>query len=234
MDALNAPSRRIVFIGTGGVLDDPERAAHLRDLRLPPTAVEGLTTIVLDLSGMDPTTAALREIIVPLGQRLRGGVYGTMKLIVATPNEAIAEFVGLLAGAHGFPIYLAASSSGDDVARARPAGGLTETEQQTLHELWDSGGWATVADLAGRFGIETTAVNNRLTNLDRKGYIHRYRRPRRYGDIYLDPRAPVPTRDALRAHGITTDPYDRSPLRLDGQAAARAAEILKRRASQDD
>jgi hypothetical protein len=224
-----------MYIGTGGVLGDPDRAAELRDQRLPPTVLPGFTTLVLDLSGMTPTPAALRELIIPLGQRLRGGVYGAAKLILATPDDAVAEVVDLLAGAHGLPIFLARSSSPEDVARARPAGDLTATEHQTLRELAAAGGLATVADLAGRFGIEPTAVNNRLTNLDRKGYVYRYHRTRRSGDLYLDPRAPfdteghgaVPTRDALQAAGIWSDPYDRSPLRLEGDAAERAADILE-------
>ena len=44
-----APTRRVMFIGTGGVLTDTVRAAELRDLRLPPTALGGATTVVLDL-----------------------------------------------------------------------------------------------------------------------------------------------------------------------------------------
>jgi DNA-binding Lrp family transcriptional regulator len=223
-----------MYIGTGGILGDPGRAAELRDQRLPPTVLPGFTTLVLDLSGMTPTPAALRELIVPLGQRLRGGVYGTAKLILATPDDAVAEVVDLLASAHGLPIFLARSSSPEDVARARPAGDLTTTDHQTLEGLAAAGGLATVADLAGRFGIEPTAVNNRLANLDRKGYLYRYHRPRRSGDVYLDPRAPFdigaygapPSREALKAAGIETDPYDRSALRLEGEAAQRAAELL--------
>jgi DNA-binding Lrp family transcriptional regulator len=232
---MNAPTWRVMFIGTGGVLNDTDRAAELREHHLPPTALEGLTTVVLDLSGMTPTPAALREIVVPLGQRLRGGVYGATMLVVATPDKAVAEVIDLLAGAYGLSLYLAESSSSEDIRRARPAGDLTATEKQTLAALAAAGGRATVAALSERVGIEPTAVNNRLAKLDSKGYIYRYRRPRRVGDLYLDPRVPseaegaMPSREALRAHGIETNPYDRSPLKLEGEAAQRAAEIIRRR-----
>ena len=225
----------MLHIGTGGLVADPERVAELRDQRLPPTALPGFTTLVLDLSGMTPTPAVLRELIVTLGQRLRGGIYGSAKLIVATPDEAVAELTDLLAGAHNLPIFLAASPDPEDVARARPAG-LTVTEHQTLDELAAAGGLATVANLASRFGIEPTAVNNRLANLDRKGYVYRYQRSRRAGDVYMDPRAQfnngpgmTPDREALLAAGITTDPYDRTPLRLEDEAARRASELLAKR-----
>jgi DNA-binding transcriptional ArsR family regulator len=230
-----APTRRVMFIGTGGVLTDTIRAAELRDLRLPPTALGGATTVVLDLSGMTPTPAVLRELVVPLGQRLRGGTYGSAALVVATPDPAVAEFIDLLAGAHGLALYVSVSSSAEDVQRARPAGELTETEHLTLDALASLGGRATVSALSERVGAEPTAINNRLTKLNEKGYLYRYRRPRRVGDIYLDPRTPsedhpaTPSRDVLQEHGINTDLYDVAPLRLEGDAAKRAAEIARRR-----
>ena len=230
-----APTRRVMFIGTGGILMDTVRAAELRDLRLPPTALEGATTVVLDLSGMTPTPAVLRELIVPLGQRLRGGTYGSAALVVATPDPAVAEFIDLLAGAHGLALYVSVSSDAEDVRRARPAGELTETEQHTLAALASLGGRATVAALSERVGAEPTAINNRLTKLNEKGYLYRYRRPRRVGDVYLDPRIPneshpaKPSGDVLREHGINPDLYDVAPLKLEGDAAERAAEIARRR-----
>jgi hypothetical protein len=230
-----APTRRVVFIGTGGVLNDTVRAAELRDLRMPPTALGGATTVVLDLSGMTPTPAVLRELVVPLGQRLRGGTYGSAALVVATPDQAVAEFIDLLAGAHGLALYVAVSSSPEDVQHARPAGELTETEHHTLDALASLGGRATVSALSGLVGAEPTAINNRLSKLNDKGYLYRYRRPRRVGDIYLDPRslnedpAAPQARDVLREHGINADLYDVAPLKLEGDAAVRAAEIAQRR-----
>ena len=44
------------------------------------------------------------------------------------------------------------------------------------------------SDLADRAGIEATAAGNRLVNLVRKGYVYRWERPRREGDLFVDPR----------------------------------------------
>jgi DNA-binding Lrp family transcriptional regulator len=233
--AMIAPVRRLLFIGTGGVLHDLDRAIELRDKSLPPTALEGQTTIVLDLGGMTLTPGPLQELILTLGRRMKGGVYGATKLILATPDVALAKMIELLAGAYELPLYIAASSDEKDIQTARPVGQLTTTDRETLAELMALGGRATVASLAERIGIEPTAVNNRLANLDRKGYLYRYPRPRRTGDVYVDPRLipedrlVSPSTEALRAHGISTDPYDRSPIRLHGDAAKRAAELVEKR-----
>jgi hypothetical protein len=242
--AVAVPTRRVYVLATGGgILDDPTQAAELRDRELPPSALPGPTTIVLDLADLRPTPRALKELIVPLGQRMRGGVYGDMKLVVAGAGEADEEVINLLAEKYDFPLFLARTSSSEDVEAARPAGDLTSSEVETLDKLRDAGGGATVAGLAGVFGLGATAVNNRLLNLERKGYVYRLRRSKRSGDLYIDPRADagemlmvgggaedVPTiRSALLASGIRSDPYDRSRLVLEGEAAERAAEILRRR-----
>lgn len=54
------------------------------------------------------------------------------------------------------------------------------------------------------------------------------KREKRLGIEPDEGRAP-PLRKALRDAGISTDPYDRSHLILEGEAAKRAAEIVKRR-----
>lgn len=234
------PTPRVSYIGTGGILSDLARAAELRDENYPPTEFPGPTTAVLDLAGITPTVAALRELVVPLGQRLRGGVLGEVRLVIATPDRAVAEIVSLLAREHELPLFLATSSSPADVARGEPAGDLTRTELDTLEELGSLGGGTTVASLAEAFNIEPTAAHNRLVNLTRKGYVYRLHRGRRRGDLFMDPRStmtwdwldleePAPMRAALTDAGIDSDPYDRSPVRLEGDAADRAVEILRRR-----
>ncbi len=234
------PTPRVSYIGTGGILSNLARVAELRDENYPPTAVQSPRTEVFDLAGMTPTVAALRELIVPLGQRLRGGVLGDVRLVIATPDRAVAEIVSLLAREHKLPLFLATSSSPEDVARGEPAGDLTRTELDTLEELGGLGGRTTVASFAEAFDIEPTAANNRLVNLTRKGYVYRLERGRRRGDLFMDPRStmtgdwldleePAPMRAALVDAGIDSDPYDRSPLTLEGGAADRAAEILRRR-----
>jgi hypothetical protein len=151
--------------------------------------------------------------------------------------------VGLLARQHELPLFVAKSSRPEDVEEAVPAGSLTPTESDTLEELHAVGGGATAAAFAGAYGLAPNTANNRLLNLERKGYLYRLHGSRREGDLYVDPRAPAPDvviaaaydtetpppRDALLSKGIRADPYDRSRLQLEGDAAERAAEILRRR-----
>ncbi len=143
-----------------------------------------------------------------------------------------------MAAEHELAIFIAESTSTEDVDDARPAGALTPVDLETLEELKGVGWLSTVADLAASVGVEASTATNRLVNLERKGYVYRFRRGRSIGDLFSDPRAPMgfvvdeparPLRDALLERGIPTDPYDRSPLRLEGEAAERAAEILRRR-----
>jgi hypothetical protein len=198
---------------------------------------------VLDLGGARHTPAALRELIVPLGQRLKGGVFGELRIVVAAPDEATAEIITLLAQQHELPFYIAKSSRLEDIEDAVPAGDLTNTETETLDGLRGVGGGATAAGFAGAFGLAPNTANNRLLNLERKGYLYRLQRNRRDGDLYVDPRATAPDvvvgaardtetaplRNALLSKGIHSNPYDRSRVVLEGDAAARAAEILRRR-----
>lgn len=216
----SAPSRRVLFIGTGGILHDPVHAAELRDRLFPPTALPGLTTVVLDLSGMTATPAALRELVVTLGRRIRNREYGETRLVVATPDAALAELVELLAEAHELPLFLAASSDAGDVASARPAGTLTASEREALAGLKEVGGGATTAQLAARLHIGPTAAANQLTNLSKKGYLHRYGRPRNAGDVFIDPRAP--TEFEAEAPRV-------APMRVEGEVARRIDALLEGR-----
>jgi hypothetical protein len=246
------PSVRLSFLGattaggaiTAGILDDVSQAADLRDRSLfPPTSMKAPVTAILDLGGVQPTGAVLRELVVPLGQRLLGGTYGNVKVVVAAPDDAVAELIRLLAREYRLPLFLARTSRPEDVATAEPIGNLTTAELQTLESLNAVGGMSTVSGFAGATGLAATAANNRLTGLDRKGYVHRLVRGRRYGDVFVDPRAPIsdelianamhpeipPARDALLRGGIVDDPYARTRIALGGEAADRASEILRRR-----
>jgi DNA-binding MarR family transcriptional regulator len=215
--------------------------------QIPPSAASAPTTLVLDLSGVQPTSAALREVVVTLGQRLRGGVLGDFKVVIATSDAAIAEMIELLAREHELPLFLADSPADADVREARAVGPLTQVELETLNELHAIGGGATVAALAGAIGMKASAINNRLSSLERKGYLYRIQRDRRRGDFFVDPRVSdsdvtldavyrrdvSPRKMALLEHGIRSDPYDRSKLVLHGEAAERAAEILRRHGKLD-
>lgn len=236
-------AERRVFRSPTGDLSDPRDTAHWRDQWLPPTAFARPTVAVVDLAGMLFTPASLLELVVPLGQRIRGGLYGALRIVVATPDAATQEILGLLARRFEIPFFIADSSDPEDVASARPAGDLTKSDEETLAYLVHEGWGSTVSNLAKSVGIEPTAANNRLVNLERKGYVYRVHRPRRYGDLYVDPRVPLegakdgyeaqPMLGALASHGITTDPYETSDLHLHGKDAKRAREILRRRGKAD-
>lgn len=232
------PTRKLTRIGGGDVLADAS-ATSVVDREFPQTAFGAPVTQVFDLGEQDLTASVLRQLIVPLGQRLRGGVYGNARVVITTQNAAVVEVIGLLARAYDLPIFIAPTPA--DVDRAEPVGDLTASEIETLSELHTLGGRATAAGLASAAGIAANAANNRLGSLERKGYVLRVRRGRREGDEYLDPRSPLPDtqelrrlavkpmRAALIASGIETDPYDRSDILLEGEGAERATEILRRR-----
>jgi hypothetical protein len=238
------PLREVRYIGTGGVLDDPAHAAALRDEQLPPTAAAGRRMVVLHLGGVQPTPAALREIVVTLGQRVRGGLYGETKVVIATGDPATQEMIGLLGQEYDLPLYVASSSDPRDVEVARPVGDLTQSQRETLDQLRGVGGGATAAGLATVAGVSANTVSNRLLNLERRGYIYRLERNRRLGDVFADPRtaehmtlftslrelpSAAPERDALLRGGIRGNPYDRSPVRPEGETADWAADVVRRR-----
>lgn len=208
--------------------------------QLPHTASDTPVTFVIDFGDLDMTSEALREIIVPLGQQLRGGVYGShTSVVIRTAREELSEIIGLLARSHDFPMYVTLEPN--DIWGAWPTGDVTRSEVETLNQLRTLGGRATAAELADSLGIAANAANNRLASLERKGYVFRQHRGRRQGDEYVDPRADLPDTDLLRrqatkpvrsvliSSGIESDPYDSSDLLLEGESGERAADILRRR-----
>jgi hypothetical protein len=230
--------REVISFPTGD-LSDPATAARLRDSSIPATAFRHPTALVLDLTGKLLSPSALKEWIVPLGQRIRGGLYGDAKLVVATSDPAVQEMCALLARRYQIPLFLAASR--DDVLDAVPAGDLTEADVATLEELRSSGSVMTASALASAVGLQPTAANNRLVNIERKGFVLRVKRGRDEGDLFVDPRVPYMTpltasrpyepvamRQTLQQAGITSDPYAPPPREVDGEPAERLAAILRR------
>ena len=231
--------RQVISFPTGD-LSDPERAARARDSRIPATAFSQPTTLVLDFSGKLLSPSALMEIIVTLGQRVRGGIYGDARLVVATPDDAVRKMCALLARDYQIPLFLATSP--EAVFEAVPVGDLTGADFETLEELRSAGSVTTVSSLAGSVGLQPTAANNRLVNVERKGFVLRVKRGRDEGDLFVDPRVPfmtpltssrnldaIPMRQALRDAGISSDPYAHPPREVEGEAAEHLAEILRRR-----
>jgi hypothetical protein len=173
---------RVITLGTGvHIWNDRSGASFLRDRYFPPTAVDRPTIVVLEISA-EPAMGTLKEFLVPLAQRVRGGAYGQLFLVVRTQDDNVAEFVRYLSHEYHLPIFV--SSSSDD---AVPAGDLSSTEEATIAALRSLGGASTPPQLAQAIGIEPTAAGNRLVNLERKGYVYRISRARRQGDLFIDP-----------------------------------------------
>lgn len=55
-----------------------------------PQAFATPVTQVFDLGTHDLTTEALDDLIVPLGQRLKGGIYGKARVVLMTRNTTVA------------------------------------------------------------------------------------------------------------------------------------------------
>jgi hypothetical protein len=240
------PQPRFIAMATGD-LSDPQHAVEVLDGDLPPTALGSPQTMVLDLRGKMLSPSSLRRLVLTIGQRVRGGIYGDMKFVVLTSDDDIADTINEIAGAQDLPVYVSRSLGDPRQARlaARPVGSVTESDRQTLHALLDSGGSVTVAGLAGALGIGSTAANNRLVNVEKKNYVFRVKRPRSVGDLFIDPRAETddlfpaarvdaaPARNALLKAGIKANPYQVKTAVAEGEAAERAAEILRRRGQVD-
>lgn len=226
------PRRETRFVFTGD-LSNPAQVGSIRDRELPPTAREEPTTLVLDLSGKLLSPAGLREFIVPLGQRVRGGLYGDVRLVITTPDEATRELIALLAEKYKLSLFVASSPDPRDVDDAEPVGTLTAAESETLQWLMDAGGSVTAARLAELSRLEPSAATNRLVNLERRGLVYRFRRPGERADTFADPRHDL---EAIAAAEWTFG--DRagagpdisgSRMRLQGAAAERAAELVRQR-----
>ena len=170
------------------LLKDRGDAALTRDRlvrQLNPS--DNLQVLVLDLAGITFTPSALQELILPLAQRIRGGEYGMVRLVITTTDPGVSDFIRYMAQAHQLPLYL--SHSPFDLSEGTPVGALTRTERSTLNTINVLGGQVTASSLAETEGIRPSAAANRLVNLDREGYLVRQPRGRREGDLYVEPRA---------------------------------------------
>ena len=174
------------------LLKNPVHAALIRDhLAAKLNGLDAPQILVLDLAGISFTPSALQELILPLAQRIRGGEYGTVRLVISTADPSVGDFIRYMAQAHQLPVYL--SSSPFDLRGGAPVGGLTDTARGTLDTIIVLGGQVTASSLAATEGIKPSAAANRLANLDREGYLIRQPRGRREGDVYIEPRSATAT-----------------------------------------
>ena len=91
------------------------------------------------------TPACLQELVLPLAQRIRGGEYGAVRLVISTADPGVGDFVRYMAEAHHLPLYLTASPF--DLLEGTPVGGLTRTERDTLDTIVMLGGHVTASTL---------------------------------------------------------------------------------------
>ena len=174
------------------LLKDRKVAALTRDrLAAQLNLSDGPQVLVLDLAGIAFTPSTLQELILPLAQRIRGGEYGLVRLVISTTDPGVSDFIRYMAQAHQLPLYL--SHSPFDLREGTPVGALTRTERSTLNTINVLGGQVTASSLAATEGISPSAAANRLVNLDREGYLVRWPRGRREGDLYVEPRSATPT-----------------------------------------
>lgn len=182
-------------------LRDRTAAARVRDRLAASIARSDAPRVhVLDLAGVSFTPSALQELVLPLAQRIRGGEYGMVRLVISTADPGVGDFIRYMAHAHDLPLYLADSPS--DLSQGAPLGVLTRSKLDTLNTINVMGGQVTASSLAAASGIRANAATNRLATLDREGYLIRQPRGRRDGDLFVEPRAtttvPVVCAEAYR------------------------------------
>ena len=174
------------------LLKDRRFAALIRDrLAAQISRFDDLQVLVLDLAGVAFTPSSLQELILPLAQRIRGGEYGSVRLVISTVDSGVSDFIRYMAQAHQLPLYV--SPSPFDLGKGTPLGDLTQTERNTLDTVVMLGGQVTASQLAITEDIKPNAAANRLVNLERGGYLVRRPRGRREGDVYIEPRSATST-----------------------------------------
>ena len=167
------------------VVHDRHQAARYREHEFPPTATGRERIFCINLEGGFFSPGALMEMIVPLGQAVRDGAYGSTALVIVSSDEGTIEFLEALAQKHELPIFLS-SSVVAPLTDARPIGALTTAELETYGLIRSAGGEVTSSRLADLAGIAPNAAVNRASGLEKKGYVHRVARSRREGDAFID------------------------------------------------
>ena len=105
------------------------------------------------------TPSSLQELVLPLAQRIRGGEYGTVRLVISTTDPGVSDFIRYMAQAHQLPLYL--SHSPFNLREGIPVGALTRTERNTLDTINLLGGQVTASRLAATESIRPSAATNR-------------------------------------------------------------------------
>lgn len=201
---------------TTGPLDDVPRIRQFRNELLKPSGVTEPSALVINLEGRFPSSAVLVELVLPLAQAAKAGTYGPLALVICTQDDAVRTLIAALAQTNSLPIFLTRSPG--ELNDAEPAGPLTPTERETLEILRRLGGRTTVSTFAEATSLEPNAATNRLVNVVNKGFVQRVERPRRQGQLFVDPRAARPVEDP--ADPTSGDFAVPEPVRSDVRAFA--------------
>lgn len=152
-----------------------------------PSGVTVPTVLILNLEGRFPSASAVYELVVPLGRAIQAKAHGELALVLATPDPTLRAVIRAIAESTGVCMFV--TPSADSLELAEPIGPLTASDLETLSILRRLGGRATVSALAQAAAIDHKAAGNRLDSLDQRQLVLRVDRPRRQGNVYLDPRA---------------------------------------------
>lgn len=171
---------------TASAFQNRAAAAEFTETHFPSTVSSQPRVRFLNLEGAFPEVGALEEMILPIAQGIRAGVYGSLALGVITSDAYVIDVITALAEKHQVPLFIS-----DSVEHAfdnpKPVGDLTLADEDTFQWLCNLGGTATSAEIARVKGIEPAAATNRLTNVVKKGYVFRVSRSRREGDLFVAP-----------------------------------------------
>lgn len=141
----------------------------------------------IDFQDTRPTPPVLRQIVVDLAEDVRVGRYGNCSLVYCSQDEDTRSVIEDIAESQNIVLFLC--STPKDLRYAEPVGDLTMTDVETLELVLKTGGTVNAQGLAAEARIEKTAAGNRLTSLQKKGYVFRVERPHPSGDLYVDARS---------------------------------------------
>lgn len=217
------PTSITPFRPTAGAFADRKAAATYREAHFPPTVAETPYAVFLNIEGQYAETGVLQEMILPVGQGIRAGTYQKFALGVITSDPSCIGFVSYLAKENQIPLLLA-DSVRDFSERAHPIGDVTQSEIETFELVRRLGGNITSAAFAAEADLEPAAASNRLSNLERKGYLFRISRSRREGDVYATPhiesRTASTEEDVLAVDSVQNDMQVPSDIRQSVAALA--------------
>jgi hypothetical protein len=198
-----------------GTYADRMAAARWREEVFPATSWASPGMRILNLEGVGGLEiGVISEYVLPVVEGMAAGAYGrNFAFGVVTSDEPVAQWVAAVAAAHRAPVFLSASST-RALRAIRPAGALTATEAATLDAVIALAGAVTAAQLATEKRLEPAAAHNRLTALVDKGFLFRYARNRRDGDLFVDP--------GTRARSVESapQPLDEASVDLPAEVAA--------------